>query len=194
MGCDGASILELTPGRSFHLWMDATCRLLTGWPLMKQTAVTEFKPWREAHRCLQEGAWSLHSDGQMLCKDKERDTKNLWWNDLSQDRAYNQPANREDYKPFRHLKTSFPLQGIISRTFGMTLFKLIKYLFIHASEGTEPNKSSFTSQWLELNIKLMLFSLKWLFSVFNTGFLITTEIVLDLSDDLEFTVASSIFI
>lgn len=97
-GCDGASILELMPGRSFHLWLDATCRLLT-WPLMKQTAVTEVKPWREAHRCLQEGTWSLHSDGQMLCRQGQRDKKPLMkWS------AYSQPANRWGYT----LMTGFP--------------------------------------------------------------------------------------
>lgn len=43
---------------------------LKEWPLMKQT----FLMW-ETHQCLQEGAWWLHSDGQMLCRDKDRKTK-----------------------------------------------------------------------------------------------------------------------
>lgn len=133
-GCDGASILELMPGRSFHLCMDAACRLLTGWPLMKQTAVIEFKPWREAHRYLQEGAWSLHSDGQMLCRQGKRDkTTSDEIICLKTGPTASRPTGKATswWLGF-HSKELF-FQNL-SRTYGMTLFKL----FIH---------SCFRGQW-----------------------------------------------
>lgn len=142
-GCDRASILELMAGRSFHLWLDATCRLLT-WPLMKQTAVTEVKPWREAHRCLQEGTWSLHSDGQMLCRQGQRDKKPLMkW---SVSRQGLQPAGQQMRL---HADDWVSItKNYFSRTFQEHLAWLcLNSGFIHASEGTEPNKSTFTSQW-----------------------------------------------
>lgn len=39
--------------------------------LMKQRV----SPQEEPYRCLQEGAWWLHSDEQMLCRDKDKSTE-----------------------------------------------------------------------------------------------------------------------
>lgn len=117
--------------------------------------------------------------------DKDRETKNLWWNDLP-------TASRPTDEATRWWLGSIT-KNYFSRTFQEHLAWLcLNSGFIHASEGTEPNKSTFTSQWQELHVKEMWQNVT--FSVFNTGFLITTEIVFDLSDNLDFTVVSSMFI